>query len=268
MARINDITGLRFGMLVAEHMTGDKTKSGNYIWHCKCDCGKEIDVSSGELMSGHTRSCGCRSFAELEGQRFGKLTVIRLSGRSSPSGGRYWLCRCDCGNYREVSTHNLKTTRGGIKACEECAEKASSDNREKFTKETLPHQTNVRRERLHGIWVTMKSRCNNPNVEAFKHYGQRGISVCREWNNSYMTFKKWALANGYNDNLTIERIDVNGDYCPENCTWIEMRKQFFNKTNTHFIEYEGKKIPVSKMVYDLGLDYSQIIYYLKSYDTT
>ena len=201
----------------------------------------------------------------LTGQRFGKLTALSYTGKSSPSGGRMWLCRCDCGNCREVSTHNLRTKRGGIKACYECALKASMTNREKFTQETLPLQTNVRRERLHGIWNTMKSRCHNPNFKSYPHYGGRGISVCSSWYNSYQTFKSWALDNGYNDNMTIERKDVNGDYCPENCTWIPLRQQFFNRQRTHYIEYKGKRIPVAKMVYDLGLDYGQIIYYLKSY---
>lgn len=202
---------------------------------------------------------------DLTGQKFGKLTVLSLAGRSSAQGGRYWLCQCDCGNYREVTTHNLRTSRGGVKACRQCAEKASQANREKFTQETLPIQTNVRRERLHGIWTSMKSRCNNPCTAGYRHYGARGIQVCKEWSDSYRAFKEWALGNGYDDTLTIERKDVNGDYCPENCTWIKLHDQFYNGRRTHYIHYQDKKIPLARMVYDLGLDYGTIIYYLKSY---
>lgn len=205
---------------------------------------------------------------DLTGLKFGKLTVLGYAGRSSASAGRYWICRCDCGNIREVPTHRLKTARGGIKSCKECAEKCAKGNRDKFTRETVLGQKNVRRERLHGIWQAMKSRCNNPCTINYKHYGGRGIVVCKEWNNSYKEFKKWAFENGYNDNLTIERKDVNGNYCPDNCMWIKMHDQHYNRTNTKFIFYEGKKIPVSKMIYDLGLDYSMVKYYLDSYPST
>lgn len=204
----------------------------------------------------------------LTGQQFGKLTALSWTGKSSPGGGRIWLCQCECGSFREVSAHNLRTLRGGIKACEGCAMKASLANREKFTKETLPQQTNVRRERLHGIWQTMKSRCYNPSFIAYPNYGGRGIRVCEEWSSSYQAFKGWAFASGYTDEMTIERKNVNGDYTPDNCMWIKLRQQFFNRRNTLYIEYEGKKIPLAKMIYDLGLDYSQIVYYLKSFQST
>jgi len=264
MANMKDISGKRFGMLTALYPTGEKTSRGSYFWHCKCDCGNEKDIPSGDLLSGHTGSCGCRSLAVLDGLTFGKLKVLHVTGRSSSAGGRYWLCQCECGRLREVTTHDLRSEHG-IRSCISCAEKAKKDNREKFTQATLVEQTNVRRERLHGIWQAMKTRCNNTNSKEYQYYGARDIRVCSSWNESYQTFKTWALANGYDDSLTIERKDVDGDYSPDNCKWIPMRQQFFNKRRTHYIFYKGKKISLAKMVYDLGLDYGQLIYYLKSY---
>lgn len=202
---------------------------------------------------------------DLTGQQFGKLTALSWTGETDRFGNRLWLCQCECGNFRKVDTHNLRKLLGGVKACVACATKASLDNRKKFMKERLQRQINVRRERLHGIWLTMRSRCNNPKTKAYPNYGGRGIKVCEEWCKSYLTFKEWAFANGYTDEMTIERKNVNGNYTPDNCTWIKLRQQFFNRRDTHYIEFRGKKIPLSKMIYDLGLEYSQILYYLKRY---
>lgn len=193
--------------------------------------------------------------------RFGKLTAIRYSGRSSPSRGRYWLCRCDCGNYREVPTGRLTAKNGHIQACEACAKAVLSG----IGKDTSAKITNVRKERLHSVWNSMKQRCSNPNNPHFKYYGDRGIKVCEEWCNSYATFKEWAISTGYREGLTIERIDVNGNYSPNNCKWITARGQNINRRCTSFIEFKGNRIPVARMVYELGLDYNSVMHYLRTY---
>ena len=192
--------------------------------------------------------------------RFGKLTAIRYTGRSAPSRGRYWLCRCDCGNYREVPTGRLTSKNGHIQACEACAKAALS----RIGKDSSTRIADVRKEKLHSVWNTMKQRCSNPNSSGFKHYGGRGIKVCEEWRNSYASFKEWAILTGYREGLTIERIDVDGNYSPDNCKWITMREQMINRRGTRYIEYEGKRIPVAKMVYELGLVYNTVMHYLKS----
>lgn len=93
--------------------------------------------------------------------------------------------------------------------------------------------------RLYKIWDKMKQRCINPNNPQYKHYGGRGITLCAEWN-EFAAFMVWAEANGYSDNLTIDRIDVDGNYCPINCRWISQRKQNNNKRNNHFLTYNGQ----------------------------
>ena len=105
--------------------------------------------------------------------------------------------------------------------------------------------------RLYRIWSAMKQRCRNPNVLGYKYYGGRGIKVCAEWEN-YFAFRDWALSHGYRDNLTIERNDVNGDYCPENCSWATYRQQANNKTNNRFIEYHGKRMTSRQWDRELG----------------
>ena len=96
------------------------------------------------------------------------------------------------------------------------------------------------KKRLHDIWSHMRTRCNNSNNEAYKYYGEKGIKVCQEWESSFYTFYYWALKNGYSQNLTIDRIDNNKNYCPENCRWVDMKVQANNKTSNHLITYLGE----------------------------
>lgn len=96
--------------------------------------------------------------------------------------------------------------------------------------------------RLYVIWKSMKYRCNTPDWKPYKNYGGRGISVCSEWNNSYISFKNWSMNNGYEDNLELDRIDVNGNYCPENCRWITHHKQTENRRDTLYVDWENNHI--------------------------
>lgn len=102
-----------------------------------------------------------------------------------------------------------------------------------------------RYERLYYIWKTMRQRCNNPRSQKYKNYGGRGIVVCSEWED-YATFRKWAFENGYEETLTIDRIDVDGDYCPRNCKWSTIMEQENNRTNTHWIYDNGEKISMAE----------------------
>lgn len=152
---------------------------------------------------------------DITGLRFGKLTVLRQDGKSSRNPWKHttWLCKCDCGNTVVVRQGNLRS--GNTQSCG-------------CLKENLRGSYSPNKNRLYNSWRAMKARCNNPNNNRFYAYGARGISVCKEWE-SFAGFQKWAIANGYADNLTIDRIDCNGNYCPENCRWIEPKKQSKNR---------------------------------------
>lgn len=107
--------------------------------------------------------------------------------------------------------------------------------------------------RLYRTWQDMKNRCNNPNSKDYKDYGGRGIKVCEEWANSYIEFKKWSLNNNYSDDLTIERINVNEGYKPQNCKFIPIEEQYYNKRNTIYLNFDGKKLNVKEWSIITGL---------------
>ena len=144
------------------------------------------------------------------GQRFGRLTLVERM-----PGGQKWRCKCECG--AEVVTQ----IAGGARACYSCAHK---DLRVKHG-----HNRQGKPDRIYRIWIGMKSRCHNPHDTGFQYYGERGIAVCDEWRNDFQAFHDWAMTNGYEDHLTLDRIDVNGDYAPTNCRWATIEQQANNK---------------------------------------
>lgn len=155
----------------------------------------------------------------MTGKVFGTLTVIKQSGNTK-GGGAVWLCRCECGETTNSAGGDLRF--GKSKCCAKCQLK-------KLHNSTRKHgQSNTR---LYKIWRAMKTRCGNKNVRSYKNYGGRGIKISAEWVHDFTAFKLWADNNGYKKTLTIERKDVNKNYCPENCCWIPKEHQAFNKRN-------------------------------------
>lgn len=163
---------------------------------------------------------------DLTGQKFGRLTVI---GRAeSTNYNSKWLCVCECGNNATVFGMSLKS--GKTKSCG-CLQK------EIRIKKATTH--GMSGTRIHQEWLTMKYRCLNEKSTRYYRYGGRGITVCDEWLNDFQTFYDWAMANGYNDTLTIDRIDVNGNYEPSNCRWVDVGVQNNNTCRNHYITYNG-----------------------------
>lgn len=111
---------------------------------------------------------------------------------------------------------------------------------------------------LWSRWNNIKRRCRNETDARYHQYGGRGIKICVEWLESFDNFAEWALANGYEENLTLERIDVNGDYCPENCKWITLQEQAFNKQDTKWVDYNGEHIQLMLLCERLGVSYDTI----------
>lgn len=196
-------------------------------------CGQEF-MSTRSIVSNRDKYCSkeCSIKArikDLTGRKFGKLTVVEFKGSNNKTGA-LWLCKCECGNEKIITSRNLLS--GVTKSCG-C-----------LSKEKPNHTTHgLCYTRLHGVWASMKSRCYNPNNKRYKNYGGRGIKVCDEWQ-EFRPFYNWAIANGYDENAprgqyTIDRIDVNGDYEPHNCRWITIEEQQKNK--------QHKELPVKEV---------------------
>lgn len=177
-----DMTGKKINMLTVLYRS--ESLKGRTRWHCRCDCGKELDIYYTHLKNGQY-SCGC-------------ATSKRIS--------------------EKMKVHGMTDTR------------------------------------LFGIWMKMKERCYRKNNKSYKDYGGRGITICQEWLN-FDNFADWAISNGYTDELTIDRIDVNGNYEPVNCRWATAKEQANNKRNTKYFEYKGEQKTLSQLADEYGIKY-------------
>lgn len=177
---------------------------------------------------------------DLTNKRFGRLLVVKFVGKGK-HGEPMWECLCDCGNIKNVSTGHL--ANGDTRSCG-C-----------FYNETR-HAINAihgeSKSRLYKIWAGIKSRCYDKQSRSYHKYGQRGIVVCQEWRDSYESFKAWSVANGYTEELTLDRKDNDGNYCPENCRWATQKEQQNNRRNNHLLTYDGETLTVSQWNEKLG----------------
>ena len=238
-----DLSGKRFGKLVVLERDFDTTGKCNAVrWKCKCDCGNVVSVIGANLKRGDAKSCGCARYNDLTGKTFGRWTVLEKSEKI----GRIqtYLCKCQCGNTAKVPHSNL--TRGKSTSCG-CFQKELASKRFK--------KHGMRNTRLYSIYANMKARCYNEKNKRYKDYGGRNILMCKEWYESFETFKDWALANGYQDDLSIDRINVDGNYAPSNCRWATQEQQDNNQRKTILIEISGKKMSLKQWTNLMGWKY-------------
>lgn len=234
---VRDFTGERYGKLLVLGYAG-KAPDGHSMWRCKCDCGNEKVLRSNNLQ--HSKSCGCvtsaPSPATMIGKTFGNLTVVGRV-RNNKWNDAVWECICVCGrvSYRRTTELN----RGISTDC-------GHHSKEKVHKKH-GDASHKRQARLYRIYHDMIRRCEKPYRDDYERYGGRGISVCEEWRNSYEAFRSWSLENGYSEDLTIDRIDVNGNYSPENCKWSTCTEQANNKRNNHIVEYHGERYTLAEL---------------------
>lgn len=224
---MTNLLGKKFNRL-----TPVKKLEGRY-YLCRCDCGNYKKVRADHITRGETQSCGCLSSEnttrrnlqnaqQIIGRKFGMLTPIKKSGVTENRETIY-QCVCDCGDVVYVKGGNLvsgNSTSCGCNKSKLISEKNSTHGKSKG--------------RLYQIWSAMKRRCTNPNSKDYKNYGARGIRVCQEWSDDYNRFENWSMTNGYDNNAkygecTIDRINVNGNYEPNNCRWVDMKTQANNK---------------------------------------
>ena len=251
-----EMVGKKFNhLLVTEEV--EKNKRGQRMFKCLCDCGNYRVVEGYALRKGQVKSCGClydgrrveNKKEGIIGKRFGKLFVQREVGGEKEN--TLFECLCDCGNV------TIEKWSALIRGKESCG--------------CLHHEQLLRRNTTHGgsknrlycVWQNMKRRCYDINAKEYKNYGGRGIAVCNEWRDNYNAFKKFMLEKGYEEGAkrgecTIERLDVNGNYCPENCCVITIQEQAYNKTNSHLEEYNGEIKTIAEWADEYGVDYNLI----------
>lgn len=176
----------------------------------------------------------------LSGLKFNKLTVIGFDKYIRTTA--YWICECECGNKKSIQQTHLKS--GKTKSCG-CIKKKNAN---------YFYETN---ERLYNIWKGVKARCLNKNKKRYSDYGGRGIKICEEWKNAE-NFIQWALENGYKDNLTLERINVNGNYEPSNCKWVTTKEQAKNKRNSKIVIYDNNEYCLSDIIERLNLENEKV----------
>lgn len=270
MGNYIDLTGQRFGKLVVlEKGETHKTAGGQYFttWICKCDCGNLTTVQSTKLRKGHTTSCGCvkkagkQMYQDLTGMKFNRLTVISYIPISERKSKTYsWLCKCDCGKLVDGNPSKLKN--GLQKSCGCLKEEI------KYNIGNVNKKYKFINKRLYSIYQAMVHRCYDKNGREYHNYGGRGITVCEEWLGEfgYDVFAEWALNNGYDLNAkhgvcTLDRINVDKGYSPENCTWITNQQQQCNKRTNVNLTYNGETHCMTEWARILNIPFGKIRYH-------
>ena len=191
---------------------------------------------------------------DIIGKKFGKLTVIRLAEIKIINNRKrtFYECKCECGNI--VIRNKDKLKEGRMSSC------GCYPTGKMLAKHGLWSYDN----KLYGVWQTMKARCFRKTCQKYKDYGARNITVCEEWKNDFKAFNDWAITNGYKEGLTIERIDVNGNYEPSNCKWITREEQAKNKRSNIFIEFNNETHCLKEWARILNLNYKALHSRLKN----
>lgn len=185
------------------------------------------------------------------GEKFGRLTVIKRD-KSVYGRGVCWLCKCECG--KECVVLGTYLRNGDTKSCG-CLHKDT------VSKRMSTHS--LSKTRLYRIWNNMKTRCYNPNSDNYKYYGGKGVYICDEWKDNFLNFRNWAVDNGWDENAlgqecTIDRIDNNKPYCPDNCRWANHIEQCNNQTSNKVFEYNGETHTMSEWARLLNINYSTL----------
>lgn len=251
-----DLTNERFGNLVVikqseDHIRPDGRKDA--AWLCKCDCGNTVVVRGDSLKANHRQSCGklnCKyskhGVTVAVGDVFGHLTVIDVSPnwtyRKNGKKDRAVLCECDCENKTRklIKVDDLRNNRVTSCGC-------------------LLERHHMSDTKIYQQWAGMCGRCERKAHSSYKNYGARGIKVCKEWRESFEAFYTWAIKNGFKDGLTIERIDNNGNYCPENCTLISKSEQPKNRRNCIYLTYNGQTKGLKEWAKITGIKYGTLL---------
>lgn len=181
---------------------------------------------------------------DISGKQFGYWTVLYKDKSRKGNRNSFYVCKCKCGKIKSISRSSIVSGKSKSCGCWESPNKKGINSTHGMSKTRLYHE-----------WLSMRRRCKNPNDKSATSYYQKGIRVCDEWDSDFSAFRDWALSNGYADNLTIDRIDNSKGYNPYNCRWITSEEQQQNKTNTIYIEYNGKVWCLRTLCVEIGFPY-------------
>lgn len=259
MDRFIDLTGNKFGKwTVIKRVENDRYGQTRYL--CRCECGNEKVVMGKSLRRGLSKSCRCPK--NLTGMKFGFLSVGNETYLLDKKGCklRAYYCLCDCGKEKIVLAKHLTSGH-----CVSCGCYGRSKNRmiESVIKIKYCNIEFGCRNPLYEVWHGIKKRCSD---EKEANYYGRGITICDEWRNDFQAFYDWAMANGYKveklssgkNRWTIDRIDNDGNYEPNNCRWVDIKAQSNNKRTNHYLEYKGKTQSIADWGRELGVSASLI----------
>lgn len=225
-------------------VTKEVIGSDNKRWECLCDCGNVFYLSTSSITSSRSKSCGyscTHLFSEKEkmmGKKFGHLVVEDFDHVGNDK-RYYWKCLCDCGNTSIVAGSELKRHKTTSCGCK------------------IKRINGLYKSRLYRIHHSIICRCYTKSADGYNRYGGRGITVCDEWKNKengFMNFYNWSVKNGYAEDLTIDRIDNDGNYEPSNCRWATRKEQSNNTSLNHYIEFDGKKKTISQWSEELNIN--------------
>lgn len=242
--RTEDLTGREYGYFTV--LGFDRSVGGKRYWNCRCICGNTRSVMTSCLINGRIKSCGCMNKTnriDLTGKRFGRLLVIGLHDDPDDDNLK-WDCVCDCGNRKVV--YGTRLRYGQVRSCGCLKAEAESPKPDAF-----------HRQRLYGVWAGMLQRCFYEKHKEYHSYGGRGITVCDEWKD-YAVFRDWAYANGYDEShdsksCSLDRIDINGNYSPENCRWVDAKMQSRNTRRNVLVLYQGKQMTATDAALLMGV---------------
>lgn len=238
--RAISLSGMKFGKLTVIERTKN-VSGGNAAWVCRCECGNTITVVGTDLRNGERISCGCHRRIDLVGQKFGRLTVIGPSERYG-----HVTCRCECG--AEIVTRSRAVTSGNTRSC-------GCWNRDVKVERLKTHGLHHSPE--YAVWAAMLQRCNNPKSKSYKDYGGRGIKVCERWQ-SFENF--YADMGPRPDGRSIDRINNDGSYEPENCRWATRVEQQNNRSANIVVTYGGQEMTIAQVSRASGVNFNRVYY--------
>lgn len=247
------LQGQRFGKLCVMAEVGRQRDSGAVTWACRCDCGGARIVSSTLLKRGKATHCGCvTSIIDMTGRRCGRFTVVSEGGRDKSMAVK-WLCVCDCGTRTVVSGSALRNGRSTNCGCVAHRPHGGTSRKLKSTnskRAVICLKHGMANAPEYRVWEAMKRRCANVNDSSYAYYGGRGIRVCAAWNKSFPEF--FADMGRRPPKLTLDRIDNDGDYTPNNCRWATREEQCLNRRSNRWLTVDGERKTITQWSRDLG----------------